>query len=159
MIDAVQNGLTAHWTTRCSTRWGDGNLLIDPLMGARRVEKRNVLAHDVSQMRLIDDQHLVQAFFPHGSNPPFHAGVGVRGMMRDGDHVDACRPEHCFESVAELLVVVADQKVDDWFALGEIPHHLARLLRDSGVVGMGGTARKMHSSAADLDKNEDIQGT
>ena len=128
-------------------------------MRACRVEELHIFTHDSSKMGLMDEQHLVQAFFPHGSNPPFHAGVGVRGMMRDGDHVDACRPEHCVESVAELLVVVADQKVDGWFALGEIPHHLARLLRDSGVVGMGGTARKMHSSAADLDKNEDIQGT
>jgi hypothetical protein len=48
---------------------GGRNLLIDPLMGVRRVEKRNVLAHDVSQMRLIDVQHLVQAFFPDGADP------------------------------------------------------------------------------------------
>jgi hypothetical protein len=86
--------------------------LIDPLMRAHRIEKRNVLAHDTAQMRLIDDQHLVQAFFPDGADPPLRRRVCIRGMMRDGDHVDACRPEHRVEGMAELLVVVADQEVD-----------------------------------------------
>jgi hypothetical protein len=39
----------------------------------------------------------------------------------------------------------------------ELPHHLACLLGDPGVVGMGSTPRKMYSPAADLDKNEDVQ--
>jgi hypothetical protein len=38
-------------------------------MGARRIEKGDVLAHDTAQMRLIDDQHLIQAFFPDRAYP------------------------------------------------------------------------------------------
>jgi hypothetical protein len=69
MNDATQHIATTYWATRCSTRWGDRDLLIDPLMGARRIEKCDVLAQDTAQMRLIDDQHLVQAFFPDGADP------------------------------------------------------------------------------------------
>jgi hypothetical protein len=69
MNDATQNIATAHRTARCSTGWGDGNLLFNPLMRARRIEKGDVLAHDTAQMRLIDDQHLVQAFFLDGADP------------------------------------------------------------------------------------------
>lgn len=119
MNDATQNSAIAHRTARCSTCWRDGNLLINPLMWARRIEKCDVFAHDTAQMRLIDDvqarssvQHLVQAFFPDGADPPFRKRVRIRGMMRDGNHMDTCRPEHLVEGMAELLVVVADQQVD-----------------------------------------------
>ena len=85
-----------------------GNLLINPLMRARRTEKRNVLTHDTAQMCLVDDQRRVQAFFPDRAYPPFRVCVRIRGMMRNGDHMDTCRPEHRVVGTAELLVVVAD---------------------------------------------------
>ncbi len=94
---------------------------MDPLMGARRIEKRNVLTHDTAQMRLIDNQQLVQAFFPDRSDPSFRVGVRIRGMIRSGDHTDTYRPEHGVEGMAELLVVVANQKVDGRFASVELP--------------------------------------
>jgi len=65
--------------------------------------------------------------------------------------MNTCRSEHRVEGMAELLVVVADQKVDGWLALVELPHHLACLLGDPGVIGMGGTARKVDTSAANFD--------
>ncbi len=133
-------------------------VLINPLMRARCIEKRAVLAHDTAQMRLIDDQHLVQTFFPDGADPPFRKRVRVRGMMRDGNHMNTCRPEHRVEGMTELLVVVADQKVDGGFALVELPHHLACLLGNLGVIGMGGTARTVGPSAADFDENRHIEG-
>ncbi len=85
MKDATQNLATAHRTARCSTCWRNGNLLVNPLMWARRIEKGDVLAHDTAQMRLIDNQHLVQAFFPDRADPPFRKRVRVRGMMRNGN--------------------------------------------------------------------------
>lgn len=58
MKDATQNLATAHRTARCSTCWRNGNLLVNPLMWARRIEKGDVLAHDPAQMRLIEDRTL-----------------------------------------------------------------------------------------------------
>jgi hypothetical protein len=105
MKDATQHMATAHRTARCPTGWGDGNLLVDPLMRARRIEKGDVLAHDTAQMCLIEDQHLVQAFFSDRADPAFRIRVRVRGMMRIGDHMDTCRPEHRVEGMAEFLVI------------------------------------------------------
>jgi hypothetical protein len=156
MKDATQHVATPHRTARCSTCRRDGNLLINLLIRARRVEKRDVLAHDTAQMRLIDDQHLVQAFFPDRADPPFRVCVRIRGMTRNGDHMDTYRPEHRVVGMAELLVVVADQKVDGWFAPADLPHHLACLLGDPGVVRMGGAARKVDLSAADFDEHQHI---
>lgn len=69
---------------------GDGNLLVNLLMRTRRIEKHDVLAHGTAQMRLIDDQHLVQAFFPDRADPAFRIRVCIRGMMRNGNHMDTC---------------------------------------------------------------------
>jgi hypothetical protein len=47
----------------------DGNLLIEALMRLRGIKKPSVLVHHSLKMGLIDNQHLVQAFFTHRPNP------------------------------------------------------------------------------------------
>jgi hypothetical protein len=65
MNDAAQHIPTTHRTTGCLTRWRDRNLLIKTLMRARGIEELNVFEPDPSQVGLVDDQYLVQAFFPY----------------------------------------------------------------------------------------------
>ena len=71
-------------------RWyGDGNLLIDALMGASLVVVLGVLAHGLMQMGLIDDQNLVQTFFAHGAHPSFGVGISIWGLVGGSDDADA----------------------------------------------------------------------
>jgi hypothetical protein len=69
MNDSTENGTTAHQSIALATRFWDRNLLFEALMRACRVEELDVIAHDTSQVRLVDDQQLIQAFFAHRSNP------------------------------------------------------------------------------------------
>jgi hypothetical protein len=64
MDDAAQHVTTAHRTTGFFIRWRDGNLLSKALMRARGMEELNVFDHDPSQVGLVDEQDLVQAFVP-----------------------------------------------------------------------------------------------
>lgn len=67
------------------------------------------------------------------------------------------RTEHRVKGRAELLIVVADQKVDGGLALIQGPHHLARLLSDPGIIGMGRAAREVDPTRANFDENEHVQ--
>jgi hypothetical protein len=63
--DPAENGATTHRPMSLATCLGDRNVLIEALMGARRVEERHVFTHDSSKMGFMDDPQPVQAFFPH----------------------------------------------------------------------------------------------
>ena len=70
------------------------------------VEKRHVFTHDTAQMRLIDDEEFVQAFFAHRSNPAFHVGVRIRGTIGCRDHVNAFRAKNGVKRLTEFLIVI-----------------------------------------------------
>jgi hypothetical protein len=112
------------------------------------VEELNIVTHDTSQVRLVDDQQLVQALFSHRTNPPLSMRIGIRRTIRRGDHVNAFRTKNSIKGLAELLVVVADQKSDVGVAGLQRPQHLPGLLGAPGIVRMGGAACEMHAPAA-----------
>jgi hypothetical protein len=62
--DATENITAAYRAIALAIRFGDRNLLIEALMWAHSVKEGHIFAHDSSKMGLIDDQQLIQAFFP-----------------------------------------------------------------------------------------------
>src|SRR3954454_10583018 len=50
-----------------------------------------------------------------------------------------------------------DQKADWRMPLFELPHELARLLRDPMLVGMRCAAREMDLTAAELDEHQNVE--
>lgn len=89
MDDATQYIPTMNRVFSLRYEFGDGDLSIDTLMGASTVVVLSVLAHCSTQVWLIDDQNLVQTFFPYGSHPSFDIGIGVRRLTVGRDDVDA----------------------------------------------------------------------
>lgn len=156
MDDSTKNVTTAHRSIALATRFWDRNLLFETLMRACGVEELDVIAHDTSQVRLVDDQQLIQAFVPRGSNPAFHEGIGIRCANGGGDHVDTFGAKDRVESVCELLVVIPNQKSDARVAVFQLPHELAGLLLNPCAVRMRRATSEMDASTTDLNEHEDI---
>ncbi len=69
MKNATENILTVHWATRFLDGSGKWNALFKALMRPGGIKKLRVLLHHSSKMSLVDNEHLIQAFFTHGPNP------------------------------------------------------------------------------------------
>jgi Na+-translocating ferredoxin:NAD+ oxidoreductase RnfE subunit len=52
-------------------------LLAQALMGAGLIILLAVVSQDLFQVTFIDDQQVIQAFFPDAAHPPLRIGVGI----------------------------------------------------------------------------------
>ena len=87
--DANEYIPATHWPVGLATGcfWG-GDALLYALMRSRRVEELHILMRHPPEMRLIDDQHLVQILFSHGPNPALCIRVCIWGAIWCGNHID-----------------------------------------------------------------------
>ena len=80
---------------------GNGNLLIDTWMGARSVVVLSKIDQDVLQMLRIDDENMIQAFFPDSANPRFGVSICIGSLKRRVNNRDAFGLENGIKRLAE----------------------------------------------------------
>ncbi len=61
-------------------------------------------------MCIVDDQHLIQAFLTHGSDPTLGKGIRIGGMIRDKQDRSSFGLEDGIEGRGELAISVMDQE-------------------------------------------------
>ena len=66
---------------------------------------------DALQMLTIDDQNIIQAFFPDSANPPFSISICIGSLKRRVKDRDAFGLENGIKSLAEGTVIVVDQEL------------------------------------------------
>ena len=85
-------------------------MLIDTLMGARSVVVLRKFDQDALQMLRIDDENMIQAFFPDSANPPFGVSMCIGSLKRSVNDMDAFGLENGIKGPAEGTVIVVDQE-------------------------------------------------
>ncbi len=86
-------------------------MLIDTLMGARSVVVLRKFDQDALQMLRIDDENMIQAFFPDSANPPFGVSICIGSLKRRVNDRDAFGLENGIKGLAEGTVIVVDQEL------------------------------------------------
>ena len=86
-------------------------MLIDTLMGARSVVVLRKFDQDALQMFRIDDENMIQAFFPDSANPPFGVSICIGSLKRSVNDRDAFGLENGIKGLAEGPVIVVDQEL------------------------------------------------
>ena len=62
-------------------------------------------------MLSIDDENMIQAFFPDSANPPFGVSICIGSLKRSVNDMDAFGLENGIKGLAERTVIVVDQKL------------------------------------------------
>ena len=110
------------------------------------------------QVRLVDDEQVVQALLPEGADDALRDGVGIRRPGRRPDDSEAFRGEDRIEAGRELAVAIPDEEAEGvTIRFLQLPAELARLLGDPGGIRGRGAAREVQPPRAELDEDEDIQ--
>ena len=95
-----------------------------------------VVAQDLDQVALAQDDQPIQTLSPQGAQHPLAGGVRARAPERGSGDPNASRREDRLELGAVLRVAVVDQNFDRDLQLLQLPGHIARLLCHPGRTGM-----------------------
>jgi hypothetical protein len=109
------------------------------------------------EMTRVHDEHPVQTFGSDGSDEPFRDPIGLRRLNRCANDSGPLGCEHRIEAVRKLAIVIANQKADRRFALGERPCDLSRLLRHPFPVGIRRAAAEVHAAAPDFNEEQHVR--
>jgi hypothetical protein len=66
---------------------------------------------DALQVLSIDDENMIQAFFPDSANPPFGVSICIGSLKRSVNDIDAFGLEDGIKGPAEGTVIVVDQEL------------------------------------------------
>ena len=80
-------------------------MLLNALMRALSIVVINIGSHHLAQVSFIEDDNFIKTFVANGSNPAFSEGVGIRGLARRFDHLDALRAKHSVKRATDAPVV------------------------------------------------------
>ena len=86
-------------------------MLMDTLVGSRSVVVLRKFDQDALQMFRIDDENMIQAFFPDSANPPFGVSICIGSLKRSVNDIDAFGLEDGIKGLAEGTVIVVDQEL------------------------------------------------
>jgi len=112
--------------------------LTKPLMRSCGVESRNrVLPQDVFEVRLAQDEYVIEALTPHTIEEALAHCVHVRCANGSLTHAHADSVRHPVEVGTELRATVADENLGAFFE----GHHLAESLR-SPLLVLGLSSRR-----------------
>lgn len=140
-----------------SGRWRTGNLLRESLMRSGLIEIVLVFVQPIDQMRLIENEELIQTFFAHGSNPAFSVGIGPRRSKWRADDLNPFGLEDSVEAPTVFPIIIADQMSKMLFLIGQVPEQLARLLSDPSLRWLGGGSNHMDSARSHFNEEKHIQ--
>ena len=136
---------------------GDRRLLVQALVRARLVVVRDVVGQDAAQVRLVDDEEVVEALRAHRADPALGVGVRRRRAVGRAHDLDPLGREHRVEGRRELGVAIVDEEAGRRARLLQRPGEVARLLRDPGGGRVGGAAGEVDAARADLEEEQDVQ--
>ncbi len=83
--------------------------------------------------------------------------VRARPSIRRENHLGAFSAQHPIEVVNELAIAVVDEELDRRLEPVKRPGQVPGLLGHPGRIRVGSTAGVEHSSAMDLNEDEDVQ--
>ena len=84
--------------------------LSDPLMRTRVYEVSKVLAEYAIEVRVAENQYVIEAFAPHRTNEAFTDSIHEWSSHRSADDLGTAGFRDGVEFWTELVVVVADQE-------------------------------------------------
>jgi hypothetical protein len=118
---------------------------------------RDVDPKGLLEVASADDQQPVQALGADGLHPAL--GVRVRlGRLHWGqEHLDALRPEHCIEAVAELGIPVAQHEAYLPAPLAKHQQQVPCLLGDPSTIGVGRYLGQVDPAGVELDEEQYVQ--
>jgi hypothetical protein len=85
-------------------------------------------------MSRIDDEKMIQAFFPDRADPAFGEGVCIGSPDRSVDDLQAFRLENSIKCLAETAVIVMDQEPQGLFSIGKFPNQMPGLLSNPKLI-------------------------
>ena len=91
MEDAAESVTSLNGTAGWHDRWWTRQLLLDPLVRPCGIVVRHKLAQHVSQMSLVQNDKVIEAFLTDCSNPPFGKGVGIGSLKGCEQDLNAFR--------------------------------------------------------------------
>jgi len=151
MVEATPDRDGPHAATRRRRRWsfprGDRYLLRQALMRSVVVEVAHVLAEDVPQLGLAQDQEVIETLAPHTAEEALTGGVPARRPVCRPQCRDAGRRRDTGERLTVLAIVVAKQIPG---AVGA-RRGLAPLLGDPGIGRVPRHADVDHAARAARD--------
>ena len=125
--------------------------------GDGRCSGRQTRSTSVRDVARSHSQHPIQTFGSDGSDEPFRDPIGLRHLNWRANDSGPLRLEHCIEAAGELAIVIAKQKANRLFTLGELLRHVSRLLRYPFAGGMRRAAGEMHTAAPDFNEEQHVQ--
>src|SRR5215468_9671738 len=109
------------------------------------------------EVLLIQDQQPVETFRADRAHESLCDTVGLGRAKRRTNDLNPLASEHFVKSIGEFLIAVSTQKPQRFRALGHGPRQLPSLLNDPWRARNRRAASHMHSAAAYLDEEEDIE--
>jgi len=106
---------------------------------------------------LVQNEQPVETLRADGAHEPLGHPVGLRGAERRANDFDPVTPEHVVKLVGEFLVPIAKQEANGFRAARHRPGQLASALEDPRRAGIRCASCQMHTTAAQLDEEEDVE--
>ena len=131
----------------------DRNALLDPLMGPRAIVVLCIVLDDFSQVRLMHDQHLVQAFSLQAADEPLTDRVSLGGAIGRHQPIDTGAGSDGRKSRPVLAISIVDEML--W--LLSPGRGFAQLLSGPGIGWVRGHCVLDEVSRLKLDDHEDIE--
>ena len=107
-------------------------------------------------MSSIDDEKMIQAFFPDRADPAFGEGVCIGSPDRNGDDLQVFRLENSSKCSAETAVIVIDQEPQGLFSIGKFPNQMPGLLSNPKLIRVSRDTGKMDTPRTQFDEEEHI---
>jgi hypothetical protein len=146
--DAAQDFSSFNWVvSRRPFSWYR-HLLPQTLMWPGRLIVADELIQHTLKMRFIEDQNVVETFFPGCAYPTLSVGIGIRRFEWGGDGVDTLGFKDVIEGLSEFAVIVAQQKAKITFVFFKCPDKLSCPLGNPVTIWVGCDAGQVNSARA-----------
>jgi hypothetical protein len=131
-------------------------MVLDTLMRAAGVMVVLDLPEDMLEMRLADEDEVVEGF-PGFADESFRKGVAVGRLKWSFDDLDGLGLEDFIQGLKRRVVVV-DQILDPGLVGVDYQKEIPGLLADPFGVGGEGAAGDMDSARLEVDEEQDVEG-
>lgn len=137
-------------------------LLVQALMRSGVIVEGDVLGEHAAQVAFVENQQMVETLVAQRADPAFGNRVGLRSAIGCQDDFDTFRAKDGVKRRGELGVPVVYEEAhgfDAGVSILEVPGQLTDLLGHPGLTGVCRTAGEMHATCAQLNEEEDVEGS
>ena len=93
------------------------------------------------------DEQVIETLTPHTAQEALTDGIGTRGLIRGGEHLDATRLRNPFKAHTKFAIMISDEILRSRAKGGGLP----QLLRRPSVGGRAGHADVNHLARVQFD--------